>query len=225
MTYSGFDVPTQTTVPLAISLDGQANDGTAGEGDNAIVEDVAVTAGPDATSVTNTLTGNAETNRLTGAAKSDVIDGGGGNDVLEGNGGDDDLRARDGFADRVTCGAGNDSARVDAFDQVGTGCETLDSAVTAYATEDAPPSIAFVAPGNGATLPTARPTDVTVTAGDDKGVAKVELIDDGEVVGTATSRRSPSRTSRAAGTWGRTSWRSAPPTPRARPPSRSAPCG
>ena len=114
---------------LALSLDGVANDGAAGEFDNLLedVESVAGGAGPD---------------RLIGTARSETLWGGGGNDILSGLGGNDQLVGAAGddiidvvdelsvpiwlltpetggaFDDYVACGTGNDSARIDTADNV-----------------------------------------------------------------------------------------------------------
>jgi len=60
--------------------------------------------------------------RLYGFAGNDFIVGGPGKDKMYGGTGNDQLEARDGQRDIVDCGPGNDTATVDAVDQV-TGCE------------------------------------------------------------------------------------------------------
>jgi uncharacterized repeat protein (TIGR01451 family) len=67
--------------PLTVSLDGAANDGEAGEGDNvgADVENVTGGAGDD------TLIGNASANTLIGNQGNDTLVGEGGSDRLEGD--------------------------------------------------------------------------------------------------------------------------------------------
>ncbi|HEX5609566.1 MAG TPA: calcium-binding protein [Solirubrobacterales bacterium] len=60
------------------------------------------------------LTGADEEDAFLGGEGDDVLTGGAGNDVLGGEAGDDQLLARDGVADFVRGGAGNDSAQVDA---------------------------------------------------------------------------------------------------------------
>jgi Ca2+-binding RTX toxin-like protein len=103
---SGTDVADYSTrsAPVNLSLDGVANDGEAGEGDNlgADVETLTGGTGDD------TLTGNSSANTLNGGAGNDTLSGGGGNDVLSGSVGDDTL---DGGAgnDTVDGGAGNDT--------------------------------------------------------------------------------------------------------------------
>ena len=72
---------------MSISLDGQANDGTAGEGDNigSDIETIIGTRGDDG------MTGSEGPDGFDGGAGADVIRGAGGNDHLVGNGGNDQL--------------------------------------------------------------------------------------------------------------------------------------
>ncbi len=79
---------------VQVSLDGKANDGESGEGDNvaADIEEVGGGSGDDV------LTGSAGADHLWGSDGDDRISGGGGNDRLQGDGGDD----------RLDGGAGND---------------------------------------------------------------------------------------------------------------------
>ena len=95
-----------TPLPVTVTLDGAANDGRPGEGDN-VLGDVEIASGGQ---LGDTLVGNEATNQLSGSAGNDAIDGGRGNDILQGQDGDDRITSRDGFADVVTCGAGNDVA-------------------------------------------------------------------------------------------------------------------
>ena len=124
----------------------------------------------------------------------DVVDGRGGNDVLTGGGGDDQIRAVDGAVDRVACGAGTDSASVDAVDIVEE-CETVarpDAPAGAAPTsppaaDDAAPRVAFLAPGADTLLDPRRANAVAVDASDDRGVDRVVLFDDGRPVGVDAS--------------------------------------
>ena len=111
--------------PVAVSFDGNADDGAPGEGDRVQgdVENAEGGAGAD------TLTGDGGSNSLSGNAGNDTITGGGGADDLRGGDGDDTLRAQDGAADGVDCGAGNDQAENDAADSL-TGCERQSVFVT-----------------------------------------------------------------------------------------------
>jgi hypothetical protein len=81
----------------------------------------------------DTLVGGRGNDRLSGLAGDDCLYGGAGNDVLDGGPGADTLvggprrdllLARDGARDRVSCGPGFDTARVDRIDRV-SGCERV----------------------------------------------------------------------------------------------------
>ena len=112
--------------PLALSLDGVANDGRAGEGDN-LLDVEWVTGGPQA----DVITGGPTANFLFGGDGDDRIDGGLGADLLRGNHGDDVLVGRDLQLQRddLGCGDGPDDAAVaDAGDLVASDCERLDRA-------------------------------------------------------------------------------------------------
>jgi Ca2+-binding RTX toxin-like protein len=93
------------TAPVTVSLDGAANDGEAGEGDNvgADVEILVGGSGDDA------LSGNDADNALLGNAGNDSLSGGGGNDQLDGGAGDDTLSGGPG-SDALTGGDGTDTA-------------------------------------------------------------------------------------------------------------------
>jgi Ca2+-binding RTX toxin-like protein len=111
------------TMDVAVRLDGQANDGSVGEGDNvaADVENVIGGLGSDL------LVGGPGPNELDGGPGDDVIDGGGGQDALRGGDGNDVIRARDGQRDTVSCGEGDDTALVDPLDDVDPDCETSET--------------------------------------------------------------------------------------------------
>lgn len=106
------------TAPVTVSLNGTADDGAAGEGDNVAtdVEDVISADGADK------LTGSDAANMLDAGAGDDRIDGGAGSDSLFGGAGDDTISARDGQTDSIDCGDGTDTAIVDRADVV-VGCE------------------------------------------------------------------------------------------------------
>ena len=104
---------------LRVSLDGRANDGQKGEGDN-VRPDVENVAG--AGGARNVLVGSGGKNTLTGGRKGDKINGRGGNDRIRGNGGRDLLKgsgggdtfvANDCTRDRVIGGGGRDYATID----------------------------------------------------------------------------------------------------------------
>lgn len=99
------------TAALAITLDGVANDGAAGEGDNvgADVENVLAGFGPDV------VQGNGAANEIRAGQGADTISGLGGNDTLsaaDGAGGNDSLNG----------GTGTDTCFSDVGDTE-TGCE------------------------------------------------------------------------------------------------------
>jgi serralysin len=96
--WTGFDTVTYAdyTVPVTVTIDGVANDGAAGEGDNVLtnVERVFGGHGKDK------LTGNDATNFLFGGGDNDSLFGLGGTDVLNGEAGTDTV---DGGADIDMC--------------------------------------------------------------------------------------------------------------------------
>ena len=112
------------TGPVFLSLDGAANDGRAGEGDNLLAME-SLTGGPGA----DVITGDDGVNFLYGGDGADQIDGLGGIDLLRGQYGDDTVTGRD---DRLTrddlgCNEGlGDRAVADAGDVVASDCETVD---------------------------------------------------------------------------------------------------
>ena len=80
-----------------------------------------MTAGTSA----DTLVGSAAAEPARAAAQgNDILDGRGGADTIIGGDGDDTISARDGVADAIDCGVGNDTATVDALDST-VGCETV----------------------------------------------------------------------------------------------------
>jgi hypothetical protein len=105
----------------SVSLDGVADDGT-GSIDFNVQPDVENVTGGD---LADTLIGSAGANRLDGGKGGDILDAGGGPDALLGGEGDDTIDARDGVADAIDCGVGNDTATIDPADLPVTGCETV----------------------------------------------------------------------------------------------------
>ena len=103
--------------PVTVSLDDAAND-VGGANVHADVENLTGAAEAD------TFTGSAAANVLTGGQGNDTLDGAGGADTVLGGEGDDTISARDGVADTIDCGVGDDTATVDALDTV-SGCETV----------------------------------------------------------------------------------------------------
>jgi Ca2+-binding RTX toxin-like protein len=143
----GFDIASYAsrTTPIAVSLEGTANDGAAGERDNVTRSVEGVIGGPAGdrlvgNSGTNTLRGGGGADRLVGGRARDVLDGGPGPDLLLGGrgadqltggagrdtvragSGDDLVFTRDGFRDAALCGSGTDTALVDRRDRL-RGCE------------------------------------------------------------------------------------------------------
>jgi Ca2+-binding RTX toxin-like protein len=114
------------TGPIDASLDGQADDGAAGEHDN-ILDDVETIRGG---SGNDSLVGNGNRNFLIGGPGNDIIFGqGGAGDDLNGGPGDDRLFAADGLSDDVSCGDGTDQAQVDLQDVFRVGvCEFVSRA-------------------------------------------------------------------------------------------------
>jgi Ca2+-binding RTX toxin-like protein len=166
--------------PAVVTLDGQANDGSGGENDNVLaMEDVDGGLGNDE------LRGStaSESSIFFGDGGNDTIDPGSLEDIVFGADGDDTIATRDGFADRVSCGAGTDTANVDQLDIVSPDCETINveqRAASRDVPEDAAPTVAFTSPAPNARL-TAR-TTLTATATDDRGVARVLFVDEERTV-------------------------------------------
>lgn len=185
---------------VSLRLDDVANDGQAGEGDNvrSDIEDLSAPVVSSGTGLAGQVTvrGDADFNRIGTNNDDDDIDAGAGGDQVNAFAGDDVVSARDGFGDRIDCGPGTDTATVDQLDEV-VGCETVNradvptpapaqqAATTPAATEDRPPTAAFVTP-RADTLLANSPSNVEVEARDDRSVARVLLLDDGRVVGVDT---------------------------------------
>jgi hypothetical protein len=104
---------------VRITLDGAANDGFAGEGDDVRTSGVTGSPGPDV------ISGDARANSLSGAGGADVLDGGGGDDAIDAT--VQGPQASDGpdGPDTVTCGTGNDDVVADENDKVGVDCERV----------------------------------------------------------------------------------------------------
>ncbi|MFA9399625.1 MAG: calcium-binding protein, partial [Acidobacteriota bacterium] len=125
------------TGSLSMSLNGVADDGEAGEGDNLIgIEQIdsgsgndTLTAGSDpvvlrANDGDDVITGGPGPDSLDGGSDDDTVDGGGGNDFIDGADGSDQLRGNNGDdefesgffdrgADTYGGGAGNDTISLD----------------------------------------------------------------------------------------------------------------
>jgi hypothetical protein len=129
-----------------VTIDGRADDGTPGEGDDVETEDVNGGAGADlllGDDGPNKLTGLCGDDRLTGGGGNDVLEGGAGSDTIDGGAGDDivyaaagpfgqppppaapcDATPSDG-SDLVACGPGDDLVLAGAGDRVAADCERV----------------------------------------------------------------------------------------------------
>jgi Ca2+-binding RTX toxin-like protein len=124
---------------VRVTLDGRANDGRAGEGDN-IRANVENASGTEAADVligngrANVLTGGAGNDRISGGGGSDELVGGAGNDRISGGGGtdglfgdagEDRLDSRDAGRDEVSCGIAADTVKADRSDRPRPDCERV----------------------------------------------------------------------------------------------------
>ena len=115
--------------PFGISIAAEVLDlNTLGGDDSLLVSDnTPLVIDADGGSGNDTLTGANGNDSLLGASGNDTLTGGTGLDALDGAEGDDKLFARDGAADLVRCGAGNDAVQVDAPPiDAGVACEAAD---------------------------------------------------------------------------------------------------
>lgn len=99
---------------VTVSLDGAANDGLPGEGDDVRTNGVIGSPGPDV------ITGDAGSNSLTGSGGADVLSGGGGSDSINAR-----LQDTPADTDTVTCGAGDDVVVANENDTVAVDCERI----------------------------------------------------------------------------------------------------
>lgn len=127
------------TLPVRADLSGSpGDDGEPAEGDTvgADIEGILGGSGSDV------LTGSGSDGILDGGAGGDRLSDPGGADRIWGRDGGDIVLSRDGAIDAVDCGAGSDRATVDAADDVGASCETVDGpSESPSATGTHPPSI------------------------------------------------------------------------------------
>jgi hypothetical protein len=121
----------------------------------------------------DTIDGGLGNDRIVAGGGADVLTGGDGVDEIDAGGGDDDIRVRDGLADTVRCGDGNDRVDADTFDALAGDCES------AARTATAPP------PESGQTA-----TDTTAPVVDAGAVTLQRLGSHGvvRVIGTSTER-------------------------------------
>jgi Ca2+-binding RTX toxin-like protein len=99
---------------VTVTLDGRANDGQAGEGDNVMPDVENIVGG----TVGDDLWGDNSANTVDGGTGEDYVNGNAGRDVLVGGNAPDLVWARDGARDRVNCGDDGDIAIVDPGDEV-----------------------------------------------------------------------------------------------------------
>jgi Ca2+-binding RTX toxin-like protein len=104
-----------------VTLDGQANDGETGEGDNVFPDVEAIVGGLRG----DDLLGDADNNNVDGGDGEDWLVGDLGPDRLLGGDAPDIVQARDGIADEVACGDGDDLVIADPKDKA-IDCETRD---------------------------------------------------------------------------------------------------
>jgi Ca2+-binding RTX toxin-like protein len=173
----GIDRVTAAGDPLSISLDDLANDGTTGEGDNIHSDVEDIVAG---TTQSATIVGSNAGNVIIAAGGPANITGGGGSDSLNGGLDDDTIDARDGYADRVACSGGTDTVKADQLDQVASDCETVTRENVIGGADDRPPVVTWTL--DATSLSADKPTTLTADATDDRGVAKVQFLDDDRLV-------------------------------------------
>jgi Ca2+-binding RTX toxin-like protein len=106
------------TAPVTVTVDGAADDGELGEGDNVATDVENVTGG----SGNDRIVGGPAASYLFGGAGNDSISAGAGEQRVEGNEGDDTIDTRDGAFDSIDCGGGTDTLYADPNDSA-TGCE------------------------------------------------------------------------------------------------------
>ena len=108
---------------ITVTLDGQPNDGTPGEGDNVGFDVENVRGG----GFDDTITGDLRSNLIEGGDGEDYADGGNGVDQLGGGDGGDVVRSRDGVPDNIACGKGTDFVVADSRDRIQGDCDRVDS--------------------------------------------------------------------------------------------------
>jgi hypothetical protein len=72
------------------------------------------------------LRGEDGNDTVTGGEGNDKVFAGSGADVVDAGNGDDTVESNDGIADKIACGAGNDSVIADTVDEVAADCEAVD---------------------------------------------------------------------------------------------------
>lgn len=128
------------SAPVHVSIDGVANDGEAGEGDDVGVDVENVTGGSGDDNITGSpgnnilrgegggdaIAGGDGTNQLVGGTGNDALHGGPGVDSFDGGAGEDEMRALDGVVDSVNCGPDIDFGLADFDDVINPNCEGVE---------------------------------------------------------------------------------------------------
>jgi hypothetical protein len=175
-------------VTPTFTLDGLANDGAAAENDLIGTDVENVEGSADDAAQTVTIIGDGRGNRLTVTFGKANITGGEGPDILEGSSQDDTIIARDGSPDTVICNGGTDTVLVDTLDTVSPSCENVQTQPTPGGPfDDHPPTLAWTAPGAGASISANAATTLSVDAADDRGLTRVQFFDDERKVCDDTS--------------------------------------
>jgi hypothetical protein len=82
----------------------------------------------------------------------------------------------------VNCSAGTDAVKADQLDQVASDCENVTREPVVGGADDRPPVVTWTSPAAASSLPADKPTTLTASATDDRGVAKVQFLDDDRLV-------------------------------------------
>jgi Ca2+-binding RTX toxin-like protein len=106
------------TEPVNVTLDNQANDGAAGDGDNIHTDIEQIYGGSGDNQLIGDLAPNAPPETIVGGSGDNHIVGGSGHNHLYGGPGKDYINSFDGKVDVVVCGSGDGTAMADAFDVV-----------------------------------------------------------------------------------------------------------
>jgi hypothetical protein len=102
----------------------------------------------------DTLTAGHGDTTLVGGTGPSTLTGGPGHDAFNGGSGGETINSRDGVAENVACGAGDDTAIVDPNDTVSGDCEYVDNGITA---PSGTTPVAGTAPGTPGSAGTAGP--------------------------------------------------------------------
>ena len=169
-TWFPFDVATGKDLPVTISLNDVADDGIAGENDNARadVEDLATGDADDV------ITGSDAANEISSGDGRDSIDARGGADRVFAGEGDDSVTSRDQAPDTVSCGGGADSLTSDTIDAAFL-CETVAAAPLPPGPDTTPPNPAVTVRSSIRLRDLRRGIPVTVDSGSDPVAVRFEV--------------------------------------------------